>query len=53
MRLLDVVRPTLAFLPEVESPIKRTEFNDKILWTAWASFLYLVISNLPLFGIQR
>ena len=53
MRLLDVVRPALSFLPEVECPIKRPEFNDKILWTAWSCFIYLIICNLPLFGIQR
>tara|TARA_B110000285_G_C15019031_1_gene560551 strand:- start:640 stop:1116 length:477 start_codon:yes stop_codon:yes gene_type:complete len=53
MRLLDVVRPALNFLPEVEQPIKRPEFNDKILWTAWSCFIYLLINNLPLFGIQR
>jgi len=53
MRLLDVVRPALNFLPEVESPLKRPEFNDKILWTAWSVFIYLVIANIPLFGIQR
>ena len=51
MRLLDVVRPALNFLPEVEKPHKRPEFNDKILWTAWSVFIYLIILNLPLFGI--
>ena len=53
MRVLDLVRPALNFLPEVEQPIKRQTLNDKILWTVWAVFLYLVILNLPLFGIQR
>jgi len=52
MKFLDLIRPFMSVLPEVENPTRRIHFREKILWTASSLLLYMVCSNLPLFGIQ-
>jgi protein transport protein SEC61 subunit alpha len=42
MRFLDLVRPVVNYLPEVEAPAKKQSFNDKMSWTAWTLFIYLI-----------
>lgn len=42
MRFLDLVRPVVGYLPEVEAPLKKQSFNDKMMWTAWTLFIYLI-----------
>mmetsp|Transcript_22696 Transcript_22696/g.63030 ORF Transcript_22696/g.63030 Transcript_22696/m.63030 type:complete len:474 (+) Transcript_22696:154-1575(+) len=51
-RVIDMVRPFLAVLPEVQSPDRRVPFREKALYTAVALFVFLVCSQLPLYGIQ-
>ncbi|KAL7470615.1 hypothetical protein ACHAXS_010866 [Conticribra weissflogii] len=52
MKLIQLVRPIASLIPEVEKPTQRVNFREKILWTACSLLLYMVCSNLPLFGIQ-
>jgi len=53
MRLLDLLRPFKTFLPECEAPLKRQSFNDKLSWTAWSVFIYIVATQIPLYGAAR
>jgi protein transport protein SEC61 subunit alpha len=53
MRLLDIIRPFVSFLPESEAPLKRQSFNDRLSWTAWAVFVYMVCSQIPLYGAGK
>jgi len=48
---LDVISPLLAVLPEVQQPIKKVPFREKLLWTAISLFIFLVCSQIPLYGI--
>jgi len=50
---LDLVRPFAGLLPEVEGPYKRQSFNDKLMWTAWCLFMYLVLCQIPLYGVAK
>lgn len=52
MRPLDVVKPFLAVLPEIEPPERRVPFRQKAVYTAVALFVFLVCSQLPLYGIK-
>jgi protein transport protein SEC61 subunit alpha len=52
MRPLDVVRPFLSVLPDVSQADRRVPFREKALYTAVALFVFLVCSQLPLYGIQ-
>jgi len=47
------MRPFVAFLPEVEFPMKRVGFNDKMMHTVWALIMYLVCCQIPLYGIIK
>lgn len=52
MRPLDLVRPFLSVLPDVSAAERRVPFKEKALYTAVALFVFLVCSQLPLYGIQ-
>ncbi|CAO0799097.1 unnamed protein product [Mucor circinelloides] len=51
LRVLHVLKPFMAALPEIESPVRKVPFNEKLLYTVVALFGYLVMSQLPLYGI--
>jgi len=51
-RVLSLIRPFMAILPEVTSPDRKVQFREKVLWTAVTLFIFLVCSQVPLFGIM-
>eukprot|EP00985_Skeletonema_marinoi_P011898 scaffold5637_cov82-Skeletonema_marinoi.AAC.1 len=53
MKLIQLLRPILRFIPEVEKPTQKVPFSEKITWTVCALLVYVVCSNIPLYGIQR
>ena len=53
MRFLQIIQPAVAYLPEVEAPLKKQSFNDKMMWTAWTLFIYLICCQIPLYGIVK
>ncbi len=52
MRPLELVRPFLSLLPDVQQAESRQPFRLKAIYTATALFVFLVCSQLPLYGIQ-
>ncbi|KAI5186851.1 protein transport protein SEC61 subunit alpha [Nematocida homosporus] len=52
MRGLDLVKPFARFLPEVAPNDRKILFQEKLLWTLTAILIYLVCSQIPLFGIM-
>jgi protein transport protein SEC61 subunit alpha len=40
----------MCILPEVTSPERRIPFKEKILWTLITLFIFLVCSQIPLYG---
>ncbi len=53
VRFIDLVQPVQKYLPEVEQPLKKQAFKDKMLWTAITLFIYLICCQIPLWGIVR
>ena len=51
--LLYTLKPILDMVPEVRDPTSRIVLRDKLLWTAITLFIYLVCSQIPLYGIYR
>ena len=51
-RPLELVRPFLSVLPDIETPDRRISFREKATYTAVALFVFLVCSQLPLYGIK-
>ncbi|GAA5875149.1 hypothetical protein JCM8115_003117 [Rhodotorula mucilaginosa] len=50
-RMLDLVRPFLPLIPEVSAPDRKIPFNTKVGWTAITLLVFLVCSQIPLYGI--
>lgn len=50
--MLHLVRPFLAFLPEVQSADRKVPFREKVIYTVISLFIFLVCSQLPLYGIH-
>lgn len=54
-RALDLLKPVLPFIPEVPAPGPRDhaarEFNNKLFWTVVCLVIYLVCSQIPLYGM--
>jgi len=50
-RFLRMFKPLSRFVPEVGSPERGVGFNEKLFWTAIALVLYLIMSEIPLYGV--
>ena len=51
-RFLNLFKPIGRILPEIKVPGRKVSFNEKIFWTAIVLVVYLVMSEIPLFGIS-
>lgn len=50
-RFLNLFKPLGRILPEIKVPERKVKFNEKIFWTAIVLVIFLVMSEVPLFGI--
>lgn len=50
-RFLQVFEPISRIMPEVRAPPKRVNLSEKLFWTGIALVVYLVMSEIPLFGV--
>jgi len=50
-RFLSLFKPVSRFTPEVSAPTRKVSFNEKLFWTGLALVLYLIMTEVPLFGI--
>jgi protein transport protein SEC61 subunit alpha len=39
-------------MPEIKNPQREVTFKEKFIWTAVVLIIYLIMSNIPLYGIQ-
>ncbi|MCW4011919.1 MAG: preprotein translocase subunit SecY [Candidatus Bathyarchaeota archaeon] len=53
MRFLDLFKPISPFIPEVKPPQRKVPFNTRLLWTAAALIIYLIMNQIPLYGIPQ
>jgi protein transport protein SEC61 subunit alpha len=51
-RFLNLFKPIGRILPEIKVPERKVSFNEKIFWTAMVLIVYLVMSEIPLYGIS-
>jgi len=47
-----MIKPAMFILPEVAQPEKPVKFQDKVLWTIVALFIFLVCCQIPVYGIR-
>ncbi|MGA2309265.1 MAG: preprotein translocase subunit SecY [Candidatus Bathyarchaeia archaeon] len=49
-RFLSLFKPVARALPEIKAPERRVRFNEKLFWTALVLVIFLVMSEVPLYG---
>ena len=52
-RFLSLFKPIGRVLPEIKKPERKVSFNEKIFWTALVLVVFLVMTEIPLFGIEK
>jgi preprotein translocase SecY subunit len=50
-RFLNLFKPLARILPEIKVPERKVKFNEKIFWTALVLVVFLVMSEVPLYGV--
>jgi hypothetical protein len=51
VRFLDLVKPFTPLIPEVQVPETKVPFQQRIVWTSVTLVIFLVMSQMPLYGI--
>ena len=51
-RFLSLFKPIGRVLPEIKKPERKVSFNEKIFWTGLVLVIFLVMSQIPLYGIS-
>lgn len=51
-RFLSLFKPIGRVLPEIKVPERKVSFNEKIFWTAIVLVVFLVMTEIPLYGIS-
>ncbi|CAN6638073.1 protein transport protein Sec61p [Trichomonascus vanleenenianus] len=51
LRLLDLVKPFMPILPEIEAPYQKVAYEEKLAWTVGVGIAYYVLSEIPLYGV--
>ncbi|MCW3995055.1 MAG: preprotein translocase subunit SecY [Candidatus Bathyarchaeota archaeon] len=50
-RFLSLFKPVGRVLPEIKKPERKVSFNEKIFWTALVLVVFLVMTEIPLYGV--
>jgi len=51
-RFLSLFKPIGRILPEIKKPRRKVSFNEKIFWTALVLVIFLVMTQIPLYGVS-
>jgi preprotein translocase SecY subunit len=51
-RFLSLFKPIGRVLPEIKKPERKVSFNEKIFWTGLCLIIYLVMAQIPLYGVS-
>ncbi len=51
-RFLNLFKPIGRILPEIKVPERKVKFNEKLFWTALVLIVYLVMTEIPLYGVD-
>ena len=51
-KFLKFFSPFVRAMPEIKNPQREVTFKEKFIWTAVVLIVYLIMSNIPLYGID-
>ncbi|MCL1970955.1 MAG: preprotein translocase subunit SecY [Candidatus Bathyarchaeota archaeon] len=52
-RFLSIFKPVGRILLEIKKPSRKVSFNEKIFWTALVLIIFLVMTEIPLYGVAQ
>jgi preprotein translocase SecY subunit len=52
-RFLSIFKPVGRILLEIKKPSRKVSFNEKIFWTALVLIIFLVMTEVPLYGVAQ
>lgn len=52
-RFLSLFKPLGRILPEIKKPERKVSFNEKLFWTALCLVIFLVMTEIPLYGVSK
>lgn len=50
---LKALSPFVRIMPEVKAPERKVSFREKIVWTAIVLIIFLIMSHMPLYAVDR
>ncbi|TFG33823.1 preprotein translocase subunit SecY [Candidatus Thorarchaeota archaeon] len=50
---LKALSPFVRIMPEVKAPDREVSFREKFVWTAIVLIIFLIMSHMPLYGVDR
>lgn len=53
IRFINLIQPLMFLIPEVAQPKMEIRKNQKFIWTAIILFIFLICSQIPLYGIYK
>ncbi|MFX0060480.1 MAG: preprotein translocase subunit SecY, partial [Candidatus Heimdallarchaeota archaeon] len=51
-KFLKFFSPFVKAMPEIKQPQREVSFKEKFIWTAVVLIIYLILSNVPLYGVN-
>ncbi len=51
-KFLKFFTPFVKVMPEIKRPQREVSFKEKFIWTALVLLIYVIMSNIPLFGVN-
>ncbi|MCJ7651303.1 MAG: preprotein translocase subunit SecY, partial [Candidatus Lokiarchaeota archaeon] len=51
-KFLKFFSPFVRVLPEIKQPQREVAFKEKFIWTAVVLVIYIILSNIPLYGVN-
>ena len=51
-KFLKFFSPFVKAMPEIKQPQREVSFKEKFIWTAVVLIIYLILSNIPLYGVN-
>ncbi|MFX1560063.1 MAG: preprotein translocase subunit SecY [Promethearchaeota archaeon] len=52
-RFLKALSPFVRIMPEVKTPDREVSFREKFVWTALILIIFLIMSHMPLYGVDK
>lgn len=53
LAILNLFKPAIQLVPEIRKPDREIQFQTKGIWTIIAVVIYMVCSQMPLYGIHH